>query len=129
MNGEQAPTIHITVTGLTNNSHFGSGFSNLTLSPGLNGAVSVNEDEQYFTDGFAPNADWYSSAQNTAGSGDINDPEPLSYFVTNNPNTVISQISLDNGGSSNGSGSFSAGADDLVIGFTGSGFDRYDFGG
>ena len=129
LNGEQTPSIHVTVTGLTNNSHFPSGFSNLTLSPGLNGAAAVNEDEQYFTDGFAPNADWYSSAQRTAGDGDINDPESLSYFVTNNPNAVITQISLDNGGSSNGSGSFSAGADDLVIGFSGSGFSRYDFGG
>ena len=38
------------------------------------------------------------------------------------------QLSLDNGGSSGGSGTFVAGADDLVIGFDGA-ITRYDFGG
>ncbi len=33
----QAPTIHITVSGLTNDSHFGSGFANLVYNPTLNG--------------------------------------------------------------------------------------------
>jgi hypothetical protein len=128
-NGEQAPTIHITVTGLTNNSHFTSGFSNVTLSPGLSGGVNVLQGLDFTTDGFAANAQWYSTAQTAVGNGDISHPEPLSFFVTNNPNAVITQISLDNGGSSNGSGSYQAGADDLILGFTGSPFTRYDFGG
>ena len=128
-NGEQAPAIHITVTGLTNNSHFGSGFANLTLSPALNGGVTVQQGVVYATDGFAANTGWYSTTQTAVGSGDINHPEPLSYFVSNDPNAVITQISLDNGGSSSGSGPFSAGADDLILGFTGSPFTRYDFGG
>jgi hypothetical protein len=48
--------------------------------------------------------------------------------VNNNPNAVITQISLDNGGTSGGSGSFDAGADDLLVGFNGTN-TRYDFGG
>ncbi len=42
---------------------------------------------------------------------------------------MISQISLNNGGSSGATGSFEAGADDLILGFTGSRFTRYDFDG
>jgi hypothetical protein len=49
--------------------------------------------------------------------------------VGNDPDAVIVQISLDNGGTSGGTGSFLAGADDLVIGTAPGAFDRYDFGG
>jgi hypothetical protein len=127
-NATQAPSIHVTVTGLTNNSHFGSGFANLTYSPGINnGGVPATPGVDVTSDASAGN--WYSTtmAGNT-GKGSISDPQPLSYFVDNNPNAVIGQISLDNGGSSNGSGTFSAGADNLVIGFAGDQFTRYDFG-
>lgn len=128
VNGEQAPTIHISVTGLANNSHFSNGFANLVLSPGLNNGVTVNQGVEYFTDGFAANAEWYSSSQTAAGDGDQDHPKPLSYFVSNDPNAVITQISLDNGGSSGGSGAFEAGADNLVLGVGGAA-TRYDFGG
>jgi hypothetical protein len=48
--------------------------------------------------------------------------------VSNNPNAVITQISLDNGGTSGGTGSFDAGADDLLLGFDHTN-TRYDFDG
>ncbi len=35
---------------------------------------------------------------NSSDPGGQNDPQPLAYFVSNNPDAVISQISLDNGG-------------------------------
>lgn len=38
------------------------------------------------------------------------------------------QISLDNGGTTGGSGRFDAGADNLLLGFGGTN-TRYDFGG
>ena len=124
----QAPTIHITVSGLTNDSHFSSGFSNLVYNPTLN-SVSPSESIVYQSDGFAPGAKWYSTTEpNISSPGGQNDPETLAVFVQNNPNAVITQISLDNGGTSNGSGSFDAGADDLLLGF-GSTNTRYDFGG
>ena len=92
----QAPTIHITVMGLTNDSHF---------------------------------ANWYSTTEpNISGPGGQNDPETLAAFVFNNPNAVITQISLDSGGTTGGTGSFDAGADDLLLGF-GHTNTRYDFGG
>lgn len=127
-NATQAPSIHITVTGLTNNSHFASGFANLTYSPGIgNGGVPATPGVDVTSDTSAGN--WYSSTMaGGTGKGSISDPQPLSYFVGNNSNAVITQISLDNGGSSNGSGAFSAGADNLVIGFTGEQIARYDFG-
>jgi hypothetical protein len=127
-NATQAPSIHITVTGLTNNSHFGSGFANLTYSPGINnGGVPATPGVDVTSDASVGN--WYSTTMaGGTGKGSISDPQPLSYFVGNNSNAVITQISLDNGGSSNGSGAFSAGADNLVIGFSGDQFARYDFG-
>jgi len=35
LKGSQAPTIHITVTGLAHDSHFGSGFANIVYTPAL----------------------------------------------------------------------------------------------
>jgi hypothetical protein len=62
------------------------------------------------------------------GPGSISDPKPLSYFTNNNPNAVITQISLDNGGTTGGSGTFAASVDDLVLGTNGDHtFTRYDF--
>jgi hypothetical protein len=125
--GHQAPTIHITVTGLTNDSRFASGFANVTYAPHQN-HVTVGASEQFQSDGFATGARWFSTtAPNMNAPGGINDPQPLSFFVRRNPNAVISQISLNNGGSSGATGSFEAGADDLILGFTGSRFTRYDF--
>lgn len=125
----QAPTIHITVTGLTNDSHFGSGFANLVYNPTLNGTQTPAQGTLYQSDGFAPNANWYSTTEkNISSPGGQNDPETLAAFVANNPGAVITQISLDNGGTSGGTGNFDAGADDLLLGFHGTN-TRYDFGG
>ena len=128
VNASQAPTIHITVTGLTHDSHFGSGFANLVYNPTINGVVP-SESIAYQSDGFAPNAKWYSTTESNINSpGGQNSPETFATFVANNPNAQIIQISLDNGGTSNGTGSFDAGADDLLLGFHGTN-TRYDFGG
>jgi hypothetical protein len=125
----QAPTIHITVSGLTNDSHFDSGFANLVYNPTLNSVASPAQSALYESDGFAPNAKWYSTTEpNINNPGGQNDPETLPTFASNNPNAVITQISLDNGGTSGGAGSFDAGADDLLLGFNGAN-TRYDFGG
>jgi hypothetical protein len=125
----QAPTIHITVTGLTNDSHFVSGFANLVYNPTLNGIQPPAQSVLYQSDGFAPNANWYSTTEpSTSNPGGQEDPETLAAFVTNNPNAVITQISVDNGGTSEGTGSFDAGADDLLLGFHATN-TRYDFGG
>jgi hypothetical protein len=125
----QAPTIHITVTGLTHDSTSSSGFANLVYNPTLNGIQPPAQSVVYQSDGFAPNANWYSTKEsNISNPGGQNNPETLATFVTNNPNAVITQISLDNGGTSGGTGSFDAGADDLLLGFNGAN-TRYDFGG
>jgi hypothetical protein len=127
LHGDQAPTIHITVTGLTNDSRFASGFANLTYAPSVN-RVTVGESEQFQSDGFAADARWFSTtAPDTNAPGGHNNPRPLSFFVGRNPHAVIGQISLNNGGSSGQTGSFEAGADDLILGFKGSRFRRYDF--
>lgn len=125
----QAPTIHITVSGLTKDSKFGSGFANLVYNPTLNGTQTPAQGSLYQSDGFAPNAKWYSTTEPNIGDpGGQNSPETLAAFVANNPNAVITQISLDNGGTSGGTGNFDAGADDLLLGFHGTN-TRYDFGG
>jgi hypothetical protein len=127
LKGNQAPGIHMTVTGLTHDSHFASGFANLDFVPALNG-VTIQPQQSYHADGFTPGANWYSTTEtNISNPGGQDDPQSLDYFVTNNPSAVITQISLDNGGSSGASGDFAALADNLVIGF-GSNFTRYDFG-
>jgi hypothetical protein len=120
----------MTVTGATEDSHFASGFTNLVYNPAING-VTASESISYQSDAFAPGAKWYSTtaATNSATTlGSQDDPQPLSYFVGNDPNAVIGQVSLDNGGTSGGTGTFDAGADSLIIGFQGSPFTRYDFG-
>jgi hypothetical protein len=127
LHGHQAPTIHITVTGLTNDSRFASGFANVTYSPSVN-HVTVGASEQFQSDGFAAGARWFSTtAPDINAPGGHNNPRPLSFFVGRNPDAVIGQISLNNGGSSGTTGSFEAGADDLILGFKGSPFRRYDF--
>lgn len=130
VNGDskQAPTIHITVTGLTKNSKFSSGFANLVYNPTLNG-VTPSGGAGYQSNGFAPNANWYSTTEsNINDPGGQNSPQTLATFVGNNPQAMITQISLDNGGTSGGTGSFDAGADNLLLGFGGTN-TRYDFGG
>ncbi len=63
--GSQAPTVHITVTGLTNDSRFASGFANLTFTPHQN-RVTVSAEPQFQSDGFAAGASWFSTtATNT----------------------------------------------------------------
>lgn len=128
LNGDQAPTIHITVTGLTADSRFASGFANLVYSPGLPGGngITVAESVQYQSDGFASDAGWYSTTSPNL-EGSINRNEPLSFFVNRNPHAVITLITLGNGGTSGATGEFEAGADNLILGFTGSPFTRYDF--
>jgi Collagen triple helix repeat (20 copies) len=129
LNGGQAPTIHVTVTGLTANSRFASGFANVTYNPALN-HVTVGESQDFMSDGFATGALWYSTTNpDISAPGGQNSPQSLQAFVTANPNAVIDQISVDNGGSSGGTGTFDASADNLILGFTGSPFTRYDFGG
>jgi hypothetical protein len=131
LKGNQAPGVHVTVMGLTHDSKFTtSGFANLNFVPALNGVTAVGAQQAYHADGFVPGAKWYSTTEtNISDPGGQDNPQSLSYFVTNNPNAKIIQISLDNGGSSGASGDFAALADNLVIGFSGSPFARYDFGG
>jgi hypothetical protein len=130
LNGDQAPTIHITVTGLTADSRFASGFANLVYSPGLGGGngVTVAKSVQYQSDGFAADAGWYSTTTPNV-DGSISHHEPMSFFVGRNPHAVITLITLGNGGTSGATGSWEAGADNLILGFTGSRFTRYDFDG
>ena len=89
------PTIHISVTGMTMTT---SGFSNLIFSPGLHAnGVTVARSQLYQSDGFAPGAEWYATG--VSGPGSMGEPRALSFFVQGNPNAVIHQIALDNGGS------------------------------
>jgi len=127
--GANTPLLHVTVTGLNADSKFASGFANLVYSPALNnGNTTPVVGQSYSADAFLPGAKWYSTTQPNIGDpGGQNDPQPLSFFQGGNPGAKIIQISLDNGGSSGASGDFSAGADDLVIGLSGTN-SRYDFG-
>jgi hypothetical protein len=130
VNGDQAPSIHITVTGANPDSKFPTGFTNLVYSPFVSAGITPQASVQYAADAFLGR--WYStdeSADSATTPGSQDDPQPLSYFVGNDPNAVIIQISLDNGGTSGGTGTFLAGADGLVIGTRPGAFDRYDFGG
>jgi hypothetical protein len=131
--GSQTPIVHVTVSGLTADSHFASGFANLVYAPALNnGNATPGLGQVNHVDGFAPGMNrWYSTTQpNINDQGGQNSPQPLSFFISNNPNAVIGQVSLDNGGSSGANGAFAAGADSLVLGISGDhSFTRYDFGG
>lgn len=135
-NGNQAPTIDLTVSGLTHNSNSVSGFANLVYSPATNG-VTVIPGVLYQADAITRDpslGEWYSTTNpDINGAGGQNNPEPFSKFYADNPNAVITQISLDNGGSSGASGPFDAGGDDLIIGLSPTQTDHqtseYDFGG
>jgi hypothetical protein len=128
-NGDQAPCVHITVGGLTADSHFASGFANLVLNPFLNGQNAV-AGAQFHTDGFTAAAKWYSTTEPGPNSltnpGSQDDPQPMSFFTGKaaDSGATIGQISLDNCGTTGGSGNFDAVADGLLINST-----RYDFGG
>ena len=129
-NGDQTPIVHITVTGATTDTKFStSGFTNLTFDPGLDG-VAPADGASYHADGFAASAKWYSTDEpNIDSPGGENNPQPFSYFVQNDPNAVIVQITLDNGGSSNAAVEpFDAEADGLYLELKGDA-ERYDFGG
>ncbi|MGH2867746.1 MAG: hypothetical protein ACRDNK_09280 [Solirubrobacteraceae bacterium] len=134
VHGGQTPLVHVTVTGLTADSKFGSGFANLVYSPALNNGNATPEvGVTHHADGFAPGTDlWYSTTETSiSNTGSQDHPQPLSYFVGRNASAVITQVALDNGGSSGSSaGTFAAGADALALGLAGDGsFTRYDFGG
>lgn len=131
VNSTQAPSIHVTVTGATADSKYRSGFTNLDYNPAINGITTASESQQYLSDAFAPGAKWFSTSKPVAeinNPGGQNNPQPMSYFVGSDPSAVIIQISLDNGGTSGGNGTFTASADDLLLGFEGTN-TRYDFGG
>jgi hypothetical protein len=133
LHGSQAPIIHITVTGATQDSKFASGFANFVYMPPTPAGVGVSSQ----ADTLNTAANWYSTGANGnnasagagTGNGSISDPVTLQALMTRNTNAKIGQISLDNGGSSGASGDFAAGADNLILGFTGGPFTRYDFGG
>jgi hypothetical protein len=129
-NGTQAPTIHITVSGAGSpDSKFASGFANLVYEPATtDGITKITLGLLWNQDTLLSSGLWYSTGDAASSTGGIGSPVPLSYFVTNDPNFVIGQISLDNGGSSTGTGPFQAEADGLLVGFNGSD-TRYDFGG
>jgi hypothetical protein len=137
--GVQAPTIHVSVTGANNNSKFNSGFANLAYLPAQSDAITTPPLGLEFTaDTFADNALWYSTGGSCTGAsvnncvnsgpGSQSTPEPLSFFLTNDGNAQITQISLDGGGSSGSTAAFQGEADNLLIGFGGTN-TRYDFGG
>ncbi len=136
----QAPTIHIAVTGATNNSKFTSGFANLTYLPAQSDGVTTPLLGVDMTaDTFANNALWYSTGGSctganvnncvNTGTGSQSNPQSLAAFMTANPNAQITQVSLDGGGSSGSTAAFQGEADDLAIGFNESLPTRYDFGG
>lgn len=122
-NSVSAPTIHISV--LKANTGTQSGFTNFVFEPYRQGDFGL--DQRYSLDALA--GQWWSTKP-TAGI-DQNDPASWGALVAANPNATISAISIDNGGSSQGTipgDQFLAGADNVIVGF-GSGFTRYDFGG
>jgi hypothetical protein len=126
----QAPTIHVTVVGAVKgvDSKFDSGFTNLVYTPFYSDQqLGKDATRNYDTDAFAAGNKWWSSGAQQADGSQAN-PLTIQTFTTRNPQAKITQISLDNGGSSGSSGSFDAGADNLLVGF-GSSFTRYDFGG
>jgi hypothetical protein len=137
--GVQAPTVHIAVMGANNNSKFSSGFANLVYLPAQSDGITTLPLGLDFTaDTFADNALWYSTGGSCTGAsvnncvnsgpGSQSTPEPLSFFLTNDSNAQIFQISLDGGGSSGSTAPFQGEADNLLIGFNGTN-TRYDFGG
>lgn len=122
-NSVNAPTIHISV--LKANTGTPSGFTNFVFEPYQQGDFGLFQ--RYSVDALA--GMWWSTRP-TAG---IDQGHPASWadVVAANPNATISGISVDNGGSSQGTipaDQFLAGADDVIVGF-GNGFTRYDFGG
>ncbi len=123
------PVVHVTLIGATADSKFASGFTNLVYVPAFNGATGRDGT----VDGFAQGNEWYSTDEpgGLSAPGALNNPRPISFFQTNEPNATIIQISIDNGNSSNGTipyGSEDFSADALIVGFGGS-FTRYDLGG
>jgi hypothetical protein len=138
--GVQAPTIHIAVMGANNNSKFNSGFANLVYLPAQSDGITTTPPlgQDFTADTFGDNALWYSTGGSctganvnncvNSGAGSQEQPKPLSFFVSNDGNAQIFQISLDGGGSSGSTAPFQGEADNLLIGF-GATNTRFDFGG
>ena len=101
-----------------------SGFTNLVFTPAYNGG----HIDRSMSD--AMHGVWWSTRAIAGGASQAT-PMSIQSIQAANPDAVIISISLDNGGSSGGTtpvAGFSAGADNLVVGF-GDSFVRYDFGG
>ena len=83
-------------------------------------------------DGFTHSAVWYSTDEPNISSPDGQDnPQPMSYFQTNDSGATIIQIAVDNGNSSSGTVPYASeefSVDNLLVGFGGA-FTRYDLGG
>ena len=129
--GSDQPTIHVSVTGATGtDSKFPNGFTNLVYNPVYNGMGTTRDAT---VDTIAAGNRWYSTGADATGAatGGQSAPITIQQFQQRNPDAVVVQIAIDNGGSSSGTTSADAtdfSVDDLTIGF-GSGFTRYDLGG
>ncbi len=126
-----APSIHITVTGVNRHDSTTSTFDNLVYSPVYNTGGNL-AGVPYSVD--ATKGLWYSTHPidgQTGGQG-AGAQVTLQSIANANPNAVISQISFDNGGTSGAhttpTDAFEARVDNAVVGFDGT-FTRYDFGG
>ena len=118
-----APTIHVAVVGASTGTS--SGFMNLVFEPVNNGGTTLNQPFVFD----AVSGSWWGTrdSQNHPRQATAS----LVSFVQDNPNAKIIAVSVDNGGSSSNTvpvDAFSAGVDNLVLGF-GDSFTRYDFGG
>ena len=126
-----APSIHITVTGAHRTDSTTSTFTNLVYSPVYNTGGNL-AGVPYSVD--ATKGLWYSTRPITGQTdGQSAGAQVTLQSIANaNPNAVIAQISIDNGGTSGAhttpTDAFEARVDNAVVGFDG-GFTRYDFGG
>lgn len=131
--GGDTATIHVSVTGAVKGgdakASSASGFTNFVYNPGINGLTG----REATVDAFAPGNKWYSTGTTSGSvSGGMQNPINIQTFQARNPDAVIGQISVDNGGTS-GSGTTAPDAtdisvDNLILGF-GPAFTRYDLGG
>ena len=118
-----APTIHVAVVGAATNTT--SGFMNLVFEPVNNGGTTLNQPFVFD----AVSGSWWGTRDSLHHPRQATDS--LASFVQDNPDAKIIAVSVDNGGSSSDTvpvDAFSAGVDNLVLGF-GDSFTRYDFGG
>lgn len=130
--GTDKATIHVSVLGAVRgqDSKLTStrGFTNFVYSPRINGLTDTRDAT---VDAFAPGNQWFSTGALPNASGSQGAPISIQAFQARNPDAKIFQISIDNGGSSNGAsapGDTDIAADNLILGF-GDSFTRYDLGG